>query len=47
METITIASARGFGLADLVVFGVTAVIVGLIAWQVISRMKITRNRLPH
>ena len=44
MGTVTIASHRGFDSTDFVLLGLTIVIVGLIAWQVISRTRMFRNR---
>lgn len=43
MGTVTIASARGFELTDFVLMGVSILVLGLIAYTVISRMKMYRR----
>jgi hypothetical protein len=43
MGTVTIASTRGFGLTDLVLVGISLLVVGLITYTVVSRMKMYRH----
>lgn len=44
MGTITIASTRSFGLTDFVLVGISIVVLGLIAYTVVSRMKMYRRQ---
>jgi hypothetical protein len=44
MGTVTIASTRGLGLTDLVLFGVSIAVLALITYTVVSRMKMYRRQ---
>jgi len=43
MGTVTIASTRGFGLTDIVLLVVSVLVVGLVTYTVVSRMKMYRR----
>jgi len=44
METVTIATSRGFTVADMEMLVGSAVIVAALAWMLISKMKQLRGR---
>ena len=46
METVTIATSRGFTVADMEMLVGSAVIIAAVAWMLFSKMKHLRGR-PH
>ncbi|HKT72638.1 MAG TPA: hypothetical protein VJQ47_07080 [Steroidobacteraceae bacterium] len=44
METITIASSRGLSLADIGMLCGSTVVIAVMAWVVLSKLKHLRNR---
>lgn len=44
METVTIASTRSFVLTDFELVALSVVVVGVIAWQVVARVRHVRGR---
>jgi len=44
METITVASTRGFALSDMEILMGSAIVIAAVAWMVISGFKHYRNR---
>jgi ABC-type nickel/cobalt efflux system permease component RcnA len=44
METVTIATSRGFSVADMEMLVGSAVIVAILAWMIFSKMKQLRGR---
>ncbi|MGH8139370.1 MAG: hypothetical protein ACREVV_14445 [Steroidobacteraceae bacterium] len=44
METITIATSRGFTVADMEMLMGSAVIIAALAWMVLSKVKHLRGR---
>jgi hypothetical protein len=44
METVTIAASRGFTVSDAEMLIGSAIIVAVLAWMVISKMKHLRDR---
>ena len=44
METVTIATSRGFTVADMEMFVGSVVIVATLAWMLFSKMKHLRGR---
>lgn len=44
METVTIATTRGFSVADMEMLVGSAVIVAALAWMLVSKMKHLRGR---
>lgn len=44
METVTIAASRGFSVSDMEMLIGSAIIVAVLAWMVVSKMKHLRSR---
>jgi hypothetical protein len=44
METITVASSRGFALSDMEILIGSAIVIAAIAWMVLSGLKHFRSR---
>jgi ABC-type nickel/cobalt efflux system permease component RcnA len=44
METVTIATSRGFTVADMEMLVGSAVIIAAVAWMLFSKMKHLRGR---
>ncbi len=44
METITVASSRGFALSDMEILIGSAIVIAVIAWMVLSGLKHFRSR---
>jgi len=44
METVTIATSRGFTVADMEMLVASVVIVAALAWMLIAKMKHLRGR---
>lgn len=44
METVTIATSRGFSVADMEMLVGSAVIVAALGWMIFSKMKHLRGR---
>jgi hypothetical protein len=47
METITVASTRGFALSDMEILIGSAVVVAALVWMIFSGLKHFRNRNHH
>ena len=47
METITVASTRGFMLSNTEILLGTAIIIAVVAWMVVFGLKHFRNRQHH
>ncbi|MDB6089290.1 MAG: hypothetical protein JWN85_2074 [Gammaproteobacteria bacterium] len=44
METVTVASTRGFTLSEMEILVGSAIVIALLAWMVFSSVKHFRNR---
>ncbi len=44
MDTITVASSRGFALSDMEILIGSAIVIAAIAWMVLSGLKHFRSR---
>jgi Tfp pilus assembly protein FimT len=44
METVTIASTRGFSLSEMEILVGSAVVIAVLAWMVLSSVKHFRSR---
>jgi hypothetical protein len=44
METVTIAASRGSSVSDVEILVGSAIIVAILAWMVVSKMKHLRGR---
>ena len=44
METVTVAASRGFTVSDMEMLVGSAVIVAVLAWMIVAKMKQLRGR---
>lgn len=44
METVTVAASRGFTIADMEMLIGSVVVVAVLAWMIVSKMKQLRGR---
>ena len=46
MQTITVVASRGFGLTETEMLIGSAVVIALVAWSVLSRVRQSRGKPP-